>query len=102
MMTFVKEEQKDIKIFCHGQEKRYYGNKIQYREKTKLFIYYYFPDYRGMYILDDSKEESAVPYIEEKIRIIGKLEYSAVTKIREFMQYCASDDNKNRIFRDQR
>jgi hypothetical protein len=79
-MEIYRNTAKNIKVYTLGIEKEYRGVSTIYDDDAKTFIYYYYPHYKRMYIIDGTEKELWIPLVENKIRVISVLENNNVVK----------------------
>jgi len=85
-MEIYKQKDDFFKVFSLGIEEDYRGTSIVYRNDTKTFVYYYFPNHKRLYIIDGKKEEINLVNIVEKVRIIGILKNREVNYFKKYLK----------------
>jgi len=90
-MEIMKIKTDKFSIYSLGEEKEYTGKTIIYKENTYVFVIYYYVYERRFYILKDDKNGIEMPYINGRIKIIGKIDLFnkrfAVSKINRTYQH---------------
>lgn len=94
-----------VKIYSEGIEEVYKGETIIYNDICKVFVYYYYQNSRRVYVITGTKGSMELPYIDDKITILFKLENRKCDLFRKFvkttdkiMLYSLPDDFYTRLY----
>jgi hypothetical protein len=85
-MEIVRNEEKNIKVYALGIETEYRGVSTVYDDEAKTFVYYYYPQYKRMYVLDGKTASLSIPLVNNKIRVITVLEDQRVVKFNHYFK----------------
>lgn len=94
-----------VKIYSEGIEEIYKGETIVYNDKSKVFVYYYYQNSRRVYVLTGKDGNIELPYIENNVKVIFKLENRKCDLFRRFvkttdkaMLYSLSDEFYTKLY----
>ena len=75
-----------IKLYSTGIETDYRGTSIVYDDTTKTLLYFYYPHFQKLYIIDGTKAETQLANVAEKVRIIAIYRGREVTLFSRYMK----------------
>lgn len=81
-----------IKLYSYGKETNYFGTSIEYDDKTNTFLFFYYPSYLKIFIVNGLIQKDFVPQVEKKCNIIATFENSNAFKLKKFISEKNSSD----------
>ena len=81
----VLEEDAAAKMFTQGVELKYKGTSIVYDDRYVTVIYFYWPSFSCVYVVDGLSKTDDVPQVVDKCRKIFRLEGKYVGRLKKFL-----------------
>jgi len=85
-MTVVGYTDPFMKIYSTGIERAYRGTSVEYEDAVKTLIYYYYPNYKRLYVLSGDSPECGMPNVEEKVRIVARFDEKQVWYFNKYLK----------------
>jgi len=76
----------EVKLFSLGIEKNYFGTSIEYYDYSNTFLYFYYPKYLKLYVINGVKSVSNIPCVEGLCNLIVTYEDGFARKIKKFIE----------------
>lgn len=84
-MIVYRFNSKFVKLFSLGVQKNYYGNSIEYYDDSISFMFFYYPKFSRVYIMNGIIEKDVIPQVNQKVNIICKFDNRACNRFRIFL-----------------
>jgi hypothetical protein len=85
-MEIFRHKDDYLKIYSDGVETGYKGSSILYDGKYKTLLYYYYPNYKKLFVLDEKAGERWLTNVTEKVRIVAVFKNRQVVLFNKYLK----------------